>query len=68
MAKSIANAETDTLSLNKKITNFLGNLKKVAQWEISSKAIHGLESTISNAYHYAQDLNESLNNIRIVTG
>ena len=68
LAKSIANAETDTLSLNKKITNFLGNLKKVAQWEISSKAIHGLESTISNAYHYAQDLNESLNNIRIVTG
>ena len=68
LARSIANAETDTLSLNKKITNFLGNLKKVAQWEISSKAIHGLESTISNAYHYAQDLNESLNNIRIVTG
>ena len=68
LAKSIANAETDTLSLNKKISNFLTNLKKVAQWEISSKAVHGLESMVSNAYHYAQDLNESLNNIRIVTG
>jgi hypothetical protein len=30
--------------------------------------MHGFESAISSAYGYAQDLNRSLNDIRIVTG
>jgi hypothetical protein len=30
--------------------------------------MHGLIGGIQSAYGYAQDLNESLNNIRIVTG
>jgi hypothetical protein len=30
--------------------------------------LHGFMSTVSSAYRYAQDLNQSLNNIRIVTG
>jgi hypothetical protein len=30
--------------------------------------LHGFIGAISDAYNYAQDLNESLNNIRIVTG
>jgi hypothetical protein len=38
------------------------------RWQISSSVLHGLMSGISRAYGYAQDLNESLNNIRIVTG
>mgnify|MGYP003304124455 CR=1 FL=1 len=30
--------------------------------------IHGFTGALQSAYGYAQDLNESLNNIRIVTG
>jgi hypothetical protein len=43
-------------------------LKNTARWQISSSILHGFMGSIQNAYHYAQDLNESLNNIRIVTG
>jgi hypothetical protein len=30
--------------------------------------LHGFMSAVQGAFTYAQDLNESLNNIRIVTG
>jgi len=30
--------------------------------------LHGFMGAVQSAYGYAQDLNESLNNIRIVTG
>lgn len=43
-------------------------LKRTAGWQISSNIMHGLQSALSDAYDYAQDLNKSLNNIRIVTG
>jgi hypothetical protein len=43
-------------------------LKNTARWQISSTILHGFMGAIQSAYGYAQDLNESLNNIRIVTG
>jgi len=43
-------------------------LKNTARWQISSSILHGFMGAVSSAYGYAQDLNESLNNIRIVTG
>jgi hypothetical protein len=43
-------------------------MKNTARWQISSSILHGFMGTIQHAYGYAQDLNESLNNIRIVTG
>jgi hypothetical protein len=43
-------------------------LKNTARWQLSSSILHGFMGTMSSAYGYAQDLNESLNNIRIVTG
>jgi hypothetical protein len=39
-----------------------------ARWQLSSSMLHGFMGAISTAYGYAQDLNKSLNNIRIVTG
>jgi TP901 family phage tail tape measure protein len=39
-----------------------------ARWQISSSILHGFMGALQGAYGYAQDLNESLNNIRIVTG
>lgn len=68
LAQAVVQAEAPILSANSKIKDLGQNLIKVAKWELSSKITHGLESAISGAYGYAQDLNESLTNIRIVTG
>ena len=43
-------------------------LKNTIKWELSSTAVHGLESALSGAVSYAKNLNTSLTNIRIVTG
>ena len=43
-------------------------LKNTIKWQISSSAIHSFMGAVQSAYGYAQDLNESLNKIRIVTG
>jgi TP901 family phage tail tape measure protein len=42
-------------------------MKNTARWQLTSSALHGFMSALSTAYGYAQDLNESLTNIRIVT-
>ena len=47
---------------------FLTTLKNTARWQLSSTLLHGFMSSIQSANRYAQDLDESLNNIRIVTG
>jgi hypothetical protein len=43
-------------------------MANTARWQLSSSMLHGFIGAISSAYNYAEDLNESLNNIRIVTG
>jgi len=50
------------------LNEFFTTLKNTARWQISSSILHGFMGTLSSAQRYAQDLNESLNNIRIVTG
>ena len=42
-------------------------LKNTVKWELSSAAVHSLESALSGAVSYVEDLNTSLTNIRIVT-
>ena len=68
LAKSINTADSSTLNLGSKLRELSTTLKNTVRWEISSKVMHGFESAISSAYNYAQDLNKSLNDIRIVTG
>ena len=68
LAQSIATADAGTIRLNKKLNDFLSTLAKTAKWQISSNIFTGFERVLSNAYRYAQDLNESLNEIRIVSG
>lgn len=68
LAKSIAKAETPTIRLNSHIQNLLDDLIKVTRWQISSSIMHGFMGAVQTAHGYAQDLNESLTNIRIVTG
>lgn len=68
LAKTIAKAETPTIRLNGHIQNLLDDLIKVTRWQISSSIMHGFMGAVQTAHGYAQDLNESLTNIRIVTG
>lgn len=68
LAQSIMQAEVPMRRTNALLTQLGTTLKNTAKWQISSMALHGFMSAVSGAYGYAYDLNESLNNIRIVTG
>lgn len=68
LANHIAAAEIPLRRTNGLLTEFWTTLKNTARWQISSSLLHGFMGAIHSAYGYAQDLNESLNNIRIVTG
>lgn len=67
LARSVSQAEIPIRRSNKLLTDMAVTLKNTARWQISSSVLHGFMGAVSSAYHYAQDLNESLNNIRIVT-
>lgn len=43
-------------------------MKNTARWQLTSGMLHGFIGAVQTAYGYTQDLNESLNSIRIVTG
>ena len=43
-------------------------LRNTLKWQVASTVLHSMAGAIQSAYGYAQDLNKSLNNIRIVTG
>ena len=68
LSQAIMNAEIPLRRTSTLLTQFGTTLKNTARWQISSSLLHGFMGTIQSAYYYAQDLNESLNNIRIVTG
>lgn len=68
LTQSIANSTMSVSQTNLAVDKLWGSLKNVATWQISSKILYGFINSINNAYQYTKDLNESLNNIRIVTG
>lgn len=68
LAKSILQADVPLRQTNKLIKEFGVTLKNTVKWQLSSGIVHGLVGSIQSAYGYAQDLNKSLSNIRIVTG
>lgn len=68
MANAIMSAEVPLTKTNKLAASLWDSLKRTAKWQLSSSIIHGFMGAVQKAYGYAQDLNESLNNIRIVTG
>ena len=68
LARSITLAEVPLKRSSKLLSEFATTLKNTVRWQISSSILHGFMGTIQSAYGYAQDLNESLNNIRIVSG
>lgn len=68
LAQSIAAADRPMIGLKGRLAEFATTLKNTARWQISSSILHGFVGAIQSAYGYAQDLNRSLNDIRIVTG
>lgn len=68
IAQSIAKTQTPLRQSSKLLTEFATTLKNTARWQISSSVLHGFMGAVQSAYGYAQNLDKSLNNIRIVTG
>ena len=68
LARSISMADAPLFKVRGLLGDLFVTLKNTARWQISSSILHGFMGAVSTAYGYAQDLNESLNNIRIVTG
>lgn len=68
LARSLSTAEIPVKRMTGLLGNFATTLSNSFKWQISSNIIHGLESSMNAAVGYAKDLNETLNNIRIVTG
>ena len=67
LAKSIVSAEVPLKKANTTLTEFWTTLKNTARWQISSSIMHAFIGTLKSAKGYAEDLDKSLNNIRIVT-
>ena len=68
VAVAVATAEAPAKRLSGLMTNLLRSFAQTAKYQFTASIYRGLIGGIQSAYHYAQDLNESLNNIRIVTG
>ena len=68
LAQSIVSAEAPLKRSSRLLAEFSTTLKNTVRWQISSSILHGFMGSVQSAVGYAQDLNESLNNIRIVTG
>ena len=68
LAQSISLADQPMFRISKRMQDFAVTMKNTVKWQLSSSMLHGFMGAVQSAYGYAQDLNESLNNIRIVTG
>lgn len=67
LTAAIANTQVPIKQTNALLNNMMTTLKNTVKWELSSAAVHSLESALSGAVSYVEDLNTSLTNIRIVT-
>ena len=68
LTQAVAQSEVPMRRTNAMLKEMGTTLANTARWQLSSSMLHGFMSAVQSAYGYAQDLNESLNNIRIVTG
>ena len=68
LSQSIISAEAPLKRTNKLLDEFKTTMANTVRWQLSSSLLHGFMGGLQSAYGYAQDLNKSLNDIRIVTG
>ena len=67
LARAIQQAEEPLVRTNRLMSDLWTTMRNTVRWQITASALQGFTGAISDAYRYAQDLNESLTNIRIVT-
>lgn len=67
VASAITKAELPMKRTSKLMNELWVTMKNTMRWQLTSSAMHGFMGALSTAYGYCQDLNESLNNIQIVT-
>ena len=65
---SVMKANVQVKEGNKLLNSMFTSLKNTVTWGISSSIFNKLTGSISQAYGFAQKLDSSLNDIRIVTG
>lgn len=68
LTKVVMNAEVPLRKTSDLVDKMLITFKNNARWMASSAVLNGITQSLSSAYSYAQNLNKSLNDIRIVTG
>ena len=67
LARAIQQADEPLVRTNKLMSDLWTTMRNTVRWQLTASALQGFTGAISEAYRYAQDLNESLTNIRIVT-
>lgn len=67
LSQTIAQADQPVITMGTHLNNLFTTLKNTLRWQISNSMIMGVTGAIQQAFYYAQDLDKSLNNIRIVT-
>ena len=67
LSQAITLAEVPLKRTSSLMSELWTTMKNTARWQLTSSAMHSFIGAIQHAYYYAQDLNESLNNIRIVS-
>lgn len=68
LASSISLADQPMLRISNRMKEFAVTMKNTVKWQLSSSMLHGFMGAVQSAYGYAQNLNKSLTDIRIVTG
>jgi len=68
LTNAVAQSEIPVMRVSNLFKQLGTTLANTARWQISSSVLHGFMGAVQSAYGYAQDLNRSLNDIRIVTG
>lgn len=68
LSQSIAQAERPVITISNRLSKLGDTLKNTIRWQISTSVLQGFTGAIQKAYNYTKDLNQNLNDIRIVTG
>lgn len=67
LTQSILNAQMPTKKLEGQLNKVMNTLANTVRWQLSSYAISGFTQFFSSGIKYAEDLNNALNQIRIVS-
>lgn len=68
ISKAVLSANTTVQKSVGVLDKWVNSLTNTARWMVSNTLLRGFTSSVSSALSYMQDLDKSLNSIRIVTG